>query len=157
MSRVREKPKTENVPRIRTSPVVMVAIEAGLAMTNQVQRIEKAGERAVGVADIHVLAAGLRLHGAQFRIGERAKEREHAADHPCQVDQFGRADRLHHFSRNRKSAADDGSNDDCAGMAHAEIASQFGIGTVSLGRRQVGEYTVSQTDTRHAMTREHQP
>ncbi len=29
--------KMENVPRIRTSPVAMVAIDAGLAMTNHVQ------------------------------------------------------------------------------------------------------------------------
>ena len=85
--------------------------------------IEKSRQRTVGIAHVHILAARLRFHGAQFGVGERAEERQHSADQPRQIDQLGRADRLHHFGRNQKdSAADDGAHDHRGSVAHAQIA-----------------------------------
>src|SRR5208282_5222814 len=88
--------------------------------------VEKTTQRTVSVADINVFATGLRLHGAQFSVGKRAKERQQAADEPSQIDQFGGAHGLHHLGRNQKdSAADDGSHHYGGGVTHAKIAGEF--------------------------------
>ena len=88
--------------------------------------IEKAAERAVGIAHIHILSAGLRLHRAKFGISERAKKRQQPAHEPRQIHELGRADRLHHFRGNQKnSAADDGSDDHGGGVADAQVAGKL--------------------------------
>ena len=95
--------------------------------------IQKSGQRPVGIANINILAARLRLHRAQFRIGERAEEREQPPHQPSQINQLSRPDRLHHFSRDQKdSAANDGANDNRAGMTYPKIASEFGTGLYGL-------------------------
>ena len=43
---------------------------------------QKAGQRAEGLAEIDVLAAGLRPQRGELGVGHRAHEREHAAGHP---------------------------------------------------------------------------
>src|SRR5581483_1593231 len=105
-------------------------------------RVQKSGERTIGIADIHVFASGVWSHRSKFCISQGAKKRKKAADQPCQEHQAGRADRLHHLCGYKKdSAADDGPNDDGGGRTNTEIANQIGFRTVSWGRHQVGEYT----------------
>ena len=89
--------------------------------------IQEAGQWSVGVADVDVLAAGLRLHRAQLGVGDRPRHRQDAADNPRQVHQLGRADRLHHLGRNQEdAAADDGAHHNRACLAHAQFAQQGG-------------------------------
>ena len=79
--------------------------------------VKKSSQRAVTVADVNILAAGLRLHGAQFGVGQRSKERKQSAHQPRQVNQLCRPSGLHHLGRNQKnSTADDGADDNRAGM-----------------------------------------
>src|SRR5208283_5883560 len=88
--------------------------------------VEKTTQRTVSVADINVFATGLRLHGAQFSVGKRTKERQQAAHEPRQIDQLGGANSLHHLGGNQKdSAADDGSHHHRGGVTHAEIAGEL--------------------------------
>ena len=78
------------------------------------------------VANVNVLAARLRPHGAKFGIGQRAEEREQSADQPGQIYQFRGADRLHHLGRDQEyAAADDGADYDRGGVADAEVAGEF--------------------------------
>ena len=89
-------------------------------------RVEKSGQRPVAVADVDILAAGLRLHRSQFGISERAEKREQSAHHPCQINQLGRAHGLHHFRGHEKnSAADDRAHDHRGGVAHPQVAGEF--------------------------------
>ena len=82
--------------------------------------IEKASQGSVSVADINIFAAGLRLHGAQFGVGERAKKRQQPAHQPRQIHQLGGTYRLHHLGGNEKnSAADDCAHDHRGGVADA--------------------------------------
>jgi hypothetical protein len=82
--------------------------------------IEEAAHRSVGVADVNIFAAGLRLHGSKFGVGERAEKRKKSAHQPCQIDQLGRTDRLHHFSWNQEyPAADDRAYDYSRSVAYA--------------------------------------
>ncbi len=110
--------------------------------------VEKAGQRPVGVANVDIFASGLRLHRAKLGVGDGARQRQHAADDPGEIDQPCRADRLHHLRRHQENAAaDDGADDDRAGVAHAQIARELGSGSVisRLGhvwrRHQVTETT----------------
>ena len=97
--------------------------------------VEKRGQRPVGVADVDVFAAGLRLHGAKLGVGHGAKHREQAADDPDEIDEACRADRLHHLGGNEKdAAADDGADDDRGRVAGAEIAGESGPRLVSSSR-----------------------
>src|ERR1700686_4976925 len=91
--------------------------------------IKKSCQRTVAVAHINILAAGLRFHGSQFGVGERAEKREQPSNQPCQIDQLGRTNGLHHFGGNEKnSAADDGADHNRSRVTHTKIASQLGTG-----------------------------
>ncbi len=88
--------------------------------------VQESTERTVGVTDVHVLAARLRPHRAQFGITERAKPREQATNNPGEVDQRGGADRLHHLRGNQKdAAADHGSDHDRSCMADFQVAGEL--------------------------------
>src|SRR5579862_4212557 len=85
--------------------------------------IEKSAQWSVSIANINVLAAGLRFHRAQFCVGESAKEGKQSADEPCEINESRRADRLHHLRGNEKNAtADDRAHHNRGGMTHAERA-----------------------------------
>ena len=95
--------------------------------------VEKAAQRTVGVADINIFSARLRLHGAKFGIGERAKKRKQPAHQPRQIHQLRRAHGLHHLGGNQKnSAADDRPHNHGRGVADAQVAGQLGTGGGSL-------------------------
>jgi hypothetical protein len=89
--------------------------------------VEKGGRVAVGSAQVDILAAGVRHHGAEFGIGHGAEEREQATDDPGEIDKRRRADILHHLARNEKNAAADNGADYNGGrLAGAEHARQIG-------------------------------
>ena len=80
--------------------------------------VEKSSQRSITVADVDILATCLRLHGAQFSVGERPEEGKQSTCEPGQVNQLCRTGGLHHLGRYQKnSTADDGAHHNCAGMA----------------------------------------
>ena len=86
-------------------------------------RIKESQPWPVGVANVNILAAGLRLHRAQFGVGHRSRHRQHATHKPRQVNQLRRPDRLHHLGRNQEDAtANDRAHHDSAGLAYAQLA-----------------------------------
>ena len=87
--------------------------------------VQKSHQPAVGVADVNIFAARLRLHRAQFGVSHGAEKREKATHDPRQINQLGRSYRLHHLGGNQEdAAADDGAHHHRAGMAHAQLAQQ---------------------------------
>ena len=137
-----KKRTSGNVPRMRTNPVGQGGDRSWLSDGKPCPGVEKPRQRAISVANVDVFASGLRLHGAQFGIGEGAGKREHPADDPRQIDQPGRADSLHHLGRNQKdAAANDGADDDRSwrgsrpDRAKARPNSVLRRGCVMCGRR----------------------
>jgi hypothetical protein len=54
------------------------------------------------------------------------KKRQEPAHDPCQINELGRPDRLHHFGWYEKdSTADDGSDDYRRSVTHSEVAGKF--------------------------------
>src|SRR5580704_4708618 len=99
--------------------------------------IQKSSQRPVTTTNINILAARLRLHRPQLRIAKHTEEREQPTHDPCQINQLGRPDRLHHLSRDQKdSAPNDGANDNRARMTYPKIAGEFGTGLYGLDVRR---------------------
>jgi len=93
--------------------------------------IKKSRQRPVGVANVHILTAGLRLHGAQFGICKRAEKREQPPNHPGEIDKSSRPHRLHHLGWNQKNPApDDRPNHHRPGMRQPKVACQFWTGMI---------------------------
>ena len=54
--------------------------------------IEKADQSAIGAAQVDVVAARLRHHGGDFRVGERAGQRQQSCGEPYHQHELGTAD-----------------------------------------------------------------
>src|ERR1700743_2869382 len=89
--------------RVRASPMVTVAIDAGLATAHHVH--------------IYGHARG------ELGVGHGAEEREQSAGDPREIDQRGVTYGTHHLLRDKEdAAADDGANNDGSGLREAEHA-----------------------------------
>src|SRR5437588_11780403 len=85
--------------------------------------IEKSCKRSIAVTDVNIFSPRLRFKRPKLSVGERSKYRENAADNPCQVNQLGRSNRLHHLFRDKKDAtADNSPHDNRDRMPQAELA-----------------------------------
>jgi hypothetical protein len=73
---------------------------------------EKRRQLAVRPAQVDVLAAGVRQHRAELRVGQRACEREEAGGHPCRQHEQRRSRVLGHDGRFEEDAGADHRADD---------------------------------------------
>ena len=82
----------------------------GAALNDEKERpaVEEAPQRAEGLAQVDVLAAGLGHHGRQFAVGERRDDGHEAGDQPGRNQQGGRV----------HDARDVGGDDEDAGANH---------------------------------------
>lgn len=89
--------------------------------------VEKSGEAAKAVANVAIQAAGFGIGGGEFRISERAEQREDAANQP---DQEGEADGAVHLAKDRarraeNAGANDRTDEEEKKIAEAESAYEF--------------------------------
>src|SRR5579859_6356563 len=96
----------------------------------QTPTVEKCREAAESVADVAVESAGFGIACGQFRVSERAEEREKAADNP---DEHRNSDGPSHLAQNRagrakNTGADDGANEQKEEVPKAKRADEFNHG-----------------------------
>ena len=79
----------------------------------------------VGIAQVGVLAAGLRPQRGELRVSERAEERDDAAGDPGQEDEGGGVDMPRDDVRvDEDAGADDAAHDEHGGVEGTEAAGQ---------------------------------
>ena len=87
---------------------------------------DEGAQRSVGFPQVHVLPARRGKHRAQFRVGQRAEEREHAANHPRRDNPGVRRHVARDHIRQHKNArADHDAHDDRRGIYHPQPARQI--------------------------------
>ncbi len=74
---------------------------AGLDDQEERPAVEESPERAEGFAQVDVLAAGVRHHGGEFAVGERAGDGHESGDQPGGDQQRGRVGQRARFRRRR--------------------------------------------------------
>ncbi len=81
----------------------------GSRLHHQKQRpaVEEAPHRPERLAQINILAAGVRHHGRQFAVGERARDGQESGHQPCAHQQRGRIDLAGDIGRDNEDAGAD--------------------------------------------------
>src|SRR5580698_378271 len=118
----------------------------GAAGDNEEERpsIEERGDAAESVANEAVEAAGFRICGGKFGVGESAEERENAADDP---DEEGGSDGAVELAEDQTGSeedagADDGADEEEKEVARAESAVERGHAVcIVLGGKRLPERT----------------
>ena len=96
--------------------------------------IDESPERAIAFGQVNVFTARLGHGGGQFRVAERAGQREQPTHDPNDKDQGGRSDQLHHGLRHdENAAADDGADYDGDSAPQSEVALEFHGGRRGFG------------------------
>ena len=98
---------------------------AGLDDQEQGPAVEESPERAVGFAEIDVLAAGAGHHGRQFAVAQGGADGESAGDEPGRQQPAGGPDLARDVGGDDEDArADHGAGDEHGGIQQAEAAEE---------------------------------
>ncbi len=100
----------------------------GSGLNDQVHRpaVEESPERAERFAQVNILAAGVRHHGGQFSVGERAGDGHESGHHPGGDQQRGRIDQAGDFGGDDEDAgADHRAHDQRGGAGQAQTFHEF--------------------------------
>ncbi len=102
----------------------------GSGLHDQEQRpaVEKAPERAERLAQVNVLAAGVRHHRRQFAIGQRASDGEKSGEHPGADQQRRRVDQARNVGGDDEDArADHGAHHQRGRADRAQALYESGV------------------------------